>query len=117
MPRTVITPQTCVISGLEATYAAGDATNDHSLANGRGDIILHIVNGGGGDCIATIITPATANQGLTIEDPAITVTAGEERFIGPFDPALFNQSDGSGVWIDLDIDTSVTLAGIIIPRV
>jgi hypothetical protein len=78
---------------------------------------LHVKNAGGGDCTITALTPSTANQGLTIEDPEIVVTAGEDRFIGPFDPSLFNQADGSGVWLDFDIDSSVTIAGVILPRV
>lgn len=109
MARTALTVQTVVDSGLEVTYTNGDATNEHEFVN-NGDTFIHIVNGGGGDVVATIVTPATV-QGLTVEDPAITVTAGEERFIGPFPGAIFNQSDGK-VHLDLDVDTSVTLAAL-----
>ncbi len=116
MARVALTPQDIVISGLEATYSSADATNDHSVANGRGDVFVHVVNGGGGAINVTVPTPSTAVQGLTIEDPVINVPAGEDRFIGPFDLGNFNQSDGSGIYVDLDSDTSVTIAAIRLPR-
>lgn len=116
MARVALTPQDIVITGLNATYSSADATNDHSVANGRGDVMIHVVNGGGGAINVTVPTPATAAQGLTIQDPTISVPAGQDRFIGPFDLGVFNQSDGTGVYIDLDSDTSVTIAALRLPR-
>jgi hypothetical protein len=76
-----------------------------------------VINGGGGAINVTVPTPATAAQGVAIDDPVVNVPAGEDRFIGPFDLGIFNQSDGSGVYIDLDSDTSVTVAALRLPRV
>ena len=100
-----LTVQNSAVSGLEATKNAADAAGD-KFSN-DGNIIAIIENGDASDHTATFQT-ARSIGGLAIADPAITVTAGEERIVGPFDPALFNDSDGY-VNISYDAVTSVTI--------
>ena len=47
----------------------------------------------GGDITVTIASQRACDQGST-HNAAVVVTAGEERFIGPFDPARYNDSNG-----------------------
>lgn len=88
------------ITGLNATANAADVGGDDFLNNGN--IILRIANGGGGSVTATIPTPAKV-RGVDIDDPQVAIPAGEERYIGPFPPALFNDSTGKA---------SITYSGV-----
>jgi hypothetical protein len=114
MARTALTVQDIDNDGLHATYTSGDATNDHEFANARGDVFLHVLNGGASPCVVDIIT-TFEREGLALEDAGGSVPAGEDWFFGPFDPGLYNQSTGL-VYVDLDQDSSVTLAAIRLPR-
>lgn len=114
MARTALTVQVIDLDGLVASYTSGDATNDHEFQNDRGDIILHVKNAGASPCVVDIITAATF-AGLALDDAGGTVATGTEAFFGPFDPALFNQSTGL-VNVDLDQDSSVTLAALRLPK-
>ncbi len=116
MARTVLTLQTTLRTGLEATYAAGDATNDHSWDNANQNIIINVKNGGGGALECTFVTPET-RDGLAVTDQIVSIPAGEERFFGPFRNDLYGQAEPDAgftksVFLDLDIDTTVTLAAL-----
>lgn len=113
MARTPLTVQDIDNDGLKATYTSGDATDDHEFQNDRGDVFLHVLNGGASACVVDIITTYTA-AGLALDDAGGSVPAGEDWFFGPFNPALFNQSTGL-VNVDIDQDSSVTLAAIRMP--
>ena len=94
-------------TGLEATYNNATVTDGDGFLN-DGSIIVHVKNGGGGDVDLTVQTPAKAG-GMDIAEQVTTITAGEERFVGPFPTAYFNQTDGQ-VYLDWDVVTSVTFA-------
>lgn len=79
------------LTGLNATYSAASGGGDKFTPTKR--TMLHIKNGGGVSVTATITTPKTY-AGLAVGDAAVTVPAGEERLAGPFDPELFQASDG-----------------------
>lgn len=110
MARTALTVQDVVRTGLEATYAA--ANGDGNSFNNTGREILHIKNGAT-DCVVTVQTPRTVD-GQAVTARTVTVTATEERFIGPFPPAIFNQggSNGDVVFVDYDDVSNVTVAVI-----
>jgi hypothetical protein len=113
MARTAIPVEDIILGGLVASYTTGDATNDHEFRNDRGDLILHVVNGGGSACVVDIITPFT-RAGLALDDAGGSVANATDRFFGPFDPAVFNTSTGL-VEVDIDQDASVTLAVLRLP--
>lgn len=116
MARTALAPQTIAATGLEMTYAAANV-DGHSIVNPDDRTFLHVKNGGGVDRTVTIQTPGT-QDGLAVADRAITVTAGEERMIGPFRPRLYNQTSGADagkVFVDFDAVTSVTVAALRLP--
>ena len=102
-----ITVEDAVPTGLEAAYNAATVTDGDAFLN-DGSVCVHVKNGGGGDVTLTIQTPAKAG-GMEIAEQTCVITAGEERFVGPFPPAYFNQPDGQ-VYLDWDVITSVTFA-------
>lgn len=114
MARTPLPVQDIVLAGLVASYVTGDATNDHEFQNDRGDLILHVINGGGSACVVDIISPFT-RAGLALDDAGGSVANGTDEFFGPFDPAVFNNSTGL-VDVDIDQDASVTLAILRLPN-
>lgn len=93
------------LAGLNATQNAAAGGGDDFLNNGN--IILRVNNGDVSPTTVTITTPAKVH-GVAIDDPAITVPAGEFRFIGPFPPALFNNSTGKVALAYTNV-TSVTV--------
>lgn len=120
MARTELTVQDIVRTGLEATYVSGDATNDHSFDNYGERVLIHIINAGGVDVTATIISAATVD-GLAVADEPVVVTQAEDRFIGPFESSIFEQLDpdndiARAVFVDLDTDASVTIAALKLPE-
>lgn len=106
MARTQINHQQIEVTGLEETLAAAHVDGNKFPNDGR--IILHVVNGNVADRTVTIQTPGTVD-GLAIAERTIVVTAAEARFIGPFPPGIYNQSDGM-VYVDFSAITDVTVA-------
>lgn len=94
---------------LVAAAAGGD-----TIVNDDGKTILHVVNGGGASINVTI-TAQTTNASnntfgsLTKGNIVVAVPAGQQRFIGPFPKAAFNQTNGQ-VAISYSAVTSVTVA-------
>lgn len=107
MTATTITYQQVVRTGLEETTEAADGTNGNQFAN-DGRMVLHVINGGGSPINVTIATPNQVD-GLAISDQVVAVTNAEERFIGPFPPGIYNDSDGY-VQVTYSSATSVTVA-------
>lgn len=104
-----LTIQDIVRAGLDPTYETAAGGGD-TAANLNGDVHIHIKNGSGGSVTATFETPRTVD-GLAVDDLAVPIPAGEERFIGPFPPSTFN--DGAGdVAITYSAVTSVTIAAL-----
>lgn len=100
-----LTIQDITRSGLEATYAAAASGGDKFANNGR--VMIHIKNGDASDHTVTVDIPKTVD-GQAVTDISVTVTASEERFIGPFPPSIYNDSDGY-VNLTYDAVTSVTI--------
>jgi hypothetical protein len=107
MARVLLTVQPVSRLGVEPAYAA--AQTDGNSFNNTGREFLHIKNGAI-DCVVTVKTPRTVD-GQAVTERTVTVTATEERMIGPFPPATFNQLGASGdvVFVDYDDVTNVTL--------
>lgn len=86
-----LTPEQVSLTGLDATQNAATGGGDEFLNNGN--IILRVENGSGAPITVTVISQATIS-GLAVADAAVTIPAGEFRFIGPFPPSLFNDANG-----------------------
>lgn len=102
-----LTTQHVSLTGLEATYAAAAGGGDEFTPDKN--TFVHVKNGGGSDITATVVTPNNHSTGLAIADVAVTVTAAEDRFIGPFPYQHFAGSNGLAD-ITYSGTTSVTVA-------
>ena len=91
-----LTVQTVQINGKLFTTASAAGGGDTFVNDGK--TILYIKNDSGGDITVTV---AAQNQvtidgnPLTLEDVPVIVSAGQEKFMGPFPTQFFNNSAGS----------------------
>jgi len=73
-------------------------------------VFLWVKNGGGGATTITVVVPGT-----TFEQPnpdvAVSVSAGQERMIGPLNGGLMDPTSGV-VLVGVSVTTSVTLAAV-----
>jgi len=110
MAYTVIVAQTVTKTGLNPAYVAATATEGDKFRN-TGKEFIHVINAGVGAVAVTVPTPAEIS-GLAIEDKVVSVPAGEDRMIGPFESALYNQSgaDKGYCYVTYDQVATVTVA-------
>lgn len=115
MARTNLTIQTTARTGLEATYTAA-TVDGHAFDNTGKRVFLHVKNAAGVDTTITIDNPAVVD-GLNVPDKTVVVTAGEERFIGPFGES-YEQASGTtpaiakSIKVNAAPQASVTYAAI-----
>lgn len=107
MARAAKTVETTSRSGLAATYTAANATDGHYFNNPNQNAIVHVKNDNAGAVAVTFITSQTID-GLAVADRTVSVAAGAEAFIGPFNNTAYGNAEG--VYIDFDIDSSITFA-------
>lgn len=112
MPRTDI-PITDIpfqgsLANIVAGGVAGDAANDHEMVN-DGSTLIAVHNGSGGVVNATVVSVAD-QLGRTGDDPK-AIAAGDTAIFGPYRRDAWNQPGGK-IHLDLDVDTSVTVAGV-----
>jgi len=91
----LLAKQTIVETGLETTYASCAGGGD-TFAN-TGQEFIHVINAGGSDRTVTVAASVTDATNpvfglLTKASAAVTVTAGEERMIGPFPPSAYGNT-------------------------
>lgn len=112
MARTSLTIQTTSRTGLSPSYVSGDAANGHDFNNAGQNVVIHIKNGSGSTVTLTVVTPGTVD-GLAVANRDIAIPAGEERIVGPFRKDQYGTGNNQDtVQLDLDDDTSVTLAAL-----
>lgn len=108
MPRATLTVQPISRAGVQPAYDPAEA--DGQSFNNTGREVIHVKNGATA-CNVTVLTARTVD-GQAVTNRVVLVPATEERFIGPFPPATFNQggADGDVVHFDYDDESSVTVA-------
>lgn len=112
--------QTIVEAGLEWSTASAAGGGD-TFANPTDErTMFYIANGGGSDITVTFnaqpaSVPLPGYGDLAISDRAVVVTAGENRLIGPFPAAKFNNASGA-VEVSYSSATSVTVAALRLAR-
>ncbi len=74
-----------------------DGTNGAMFTNVDAQTVLLLTNNGGGAHIITFQTPALVAGGLVIQDPTVSVPAGEKLILGNFDPVIYNQPSGADI--------------------
>ena len=107
-----VTAEAMAYTGLVATYNEANASDQ---VKAGGNVFLHVKNADDAPTTVTLTTPGTV-AGLAIADPATTVAAGTEAFIGPLDVAQFaDSSDSNLVTVSFSNITSVTFAAVYLP--
>jgi hypothetical protein len=113
MARTDMAVDDLTLSGVAPTYHSAHA-DDNKFDNPGGDVIIHVKNASGSGLTVTVVNPASYH-GVAFTDLSIYVCAGTDKLNGPFDPAIFNQSDTS-VHVNWSATTSITCAAIRVPH-
>lgn len=109
MARTALVPQQVVRAGLTPVFSAANA-DGHSVAN-DGHVMLEVKNGSGAPITVTVQTPGTVD-GLAIAELVVTIPATSgDKMIGPFQPGIYNQADGT-IYVDFSAVTTVTVAAV-----
>jgi hypothetical protein len=108
-----LTIQSVTEAGSTPTYAAVAAGGD-VVENRRGDTVLVVVNGSGGNLTVTITAQNTTADNpiygaVTKADATVVIANGATGMIGPFRNQAFNNSSGQ-IAIGYSTDTSVTIA-------
>ncbi len=106
-----VSPEVSVRDGVAITHKGSLSASDNYKIPNNGRLLVYVDNGGSADITVTIVTPGQA-QGLAIADYTATVEDGDNLLMGPFDPSIFNDSDGK---IDVSFSAvgSVTLASFV----
>ena len=86
------------------------AADDYFFYN-DGRVRLLVVKGVGADTTITVTSTYT-RSGLALADPAKTISANEEKWFGPYDPAVFNDANGK-----VKVEFAGTLTGVEIAAV
>ena len=87
-----ITVEELIPTGLEPTYNGSLSTENTYLIHNGGNVFVHFKKSGAVACVVTIQTPKTVG-GLDVAEQTVTVPAlTGDRMIGPFSPALYNDS-------------------------
>lgn len=104
---TVLTP---TITG--ATFTPASAAGGGDVFPNNGKTYLYVKNGDSGSHVVTITPQNTVGSpGYTVSPIAVTVGAGAQKLIGPFDQGIFNNGSGQAV-VTYDGVTSVTVLPI-----
>lgn len=93
-------------TGIAPTFVAGSAGGDTFRNNGTN--FIHVKNGGASSITVTIDSVEKCNHGFD-HNLTVSVAAGAERIIGPFDEKRFNNESGQ-VSVSYSGVTSVTVA-------
>jgi hypothetical protein len=114
MSRVSLARQLLSDTGFLAAYSPAAETG-HKVEN-DGKVFLHVRNYSEDDIIVTILS-GYVRAGLKLADRIVEVCAGEEKFIGPFDPDIYNQTDGGKghIYIDYSAVEGVTVAALLFP--
>ena len=114
MARTSLARQQMSDTGLSAAYSPAAETS-HKVEN-DGRVFLHVLNYSEEDITVTILS-GYVKAGLKLADRIVEVCADEEKFIGPFDPDIYNQTDGGKghIYVDYSAAEGVEVAALLFP--
>lgn len=97
----VLTVQSIVRAGLTDAGGAAASAGGDSFAN-NGKRFLRVINANGAATrtvtIASQLAAAAIPQGAAASNLAVVVPISGEKWIGPFDPASFNDANGRVVF-------------------
>lgn len=109
--------QTITRAGVDASLAAA-ANGGDAFAN-DGQVFFRVKNSHGSTSrtvtFAAQLPAGAIPQGAAATNLAVAVAAGDDTFIGPFDPAGFNDSNGRVV-VTYSSEADLTVAAMKLPR-
>jgi len=103
MAETLLNVQTVGKAGTALSFANADTVNGNKFPNDGRTYIELWNNGSTGSATVTIATGAVVG-GYAVADQQISLSIGQIKKAGPFDPAIFNNSNG-------DITMTITGTG------
>ena len=106
-----LSAQIAVLAGLLPVYGAATVGGDEFVNSGRE--VIHVKNGHSGSQTVTANSQAACSQGYD-HDAVVAIPAGEERIIGPFPKARFDDAN-SKVQLTYTGVTLLTIAVIRVP--
>jgi hypothetical protein len=92
-------------------FEAVDQPNGNVVDNRSGRLRLLIANASAGTVTCTVKTKAGPLSVGEVVSKTLTVAAAKTGFMGPFDPSIYEQADGT-VLVDWDVGTSITVAAV-----
>jgi len=95
------------IGGASPTYSPATVAGDEFRPDAR--TLVHVKNGSGASITVTIPAYGSGPGGNPVANRTVSVPAGGERVIGPFDPSGFSAPDGLAMLLYSAV-TSVTVA-------
>ncbi|MEX5711825.1 hypothetical protein AB1484_26915 [Parafrankia sp. FMc6] len=113
MPRALIAAVTDSVTGVNPTPTSGNATDDHYFP-WTPNAVLEVHNTDGSSHDVDIVRVADS-EGTARAARTVAVPADSNRRIGPFDPSVYLQDDGS-VYVNLTVATGMTLGVTSTPR-
>ena len=107
-----LTTQVINRAGVVITPVAAAGGGD-AMVTGSG-MMLEVVNGGGSPITVTLVVPSarTYEPNVAITSPAVSVTNGTTKWIGPVDAATFTDPTTGLCTITYSGVTSVTVAAV-----
>lgn len=88
------TPDAANAAGKEPTVLSGlSAADTYLIPNKNGNVQLRVINANEADTTVTIVTPGELGAN-PVSDRAVEVKKTKIKVIGPFDPAVYNNSKG-----------------------
>ena len=95
--RTGVSPETLTDADAEMFISAND-----------GLVVVEVYNPTGG-ALSVSASPTAQVGGMDLADVTVSVPAGATRWIGPWPPAVFNETDGS---VTFSAATGLKLRGL-----
>jgi hypothetical protein len=104
----VLTVQKPTIAGVVLTYTA---VNSSDKFTNTGKEFAHVKNGSGSSVTVTFAAAGADEFGIVAaaHDVVVTVPAGSDRVVGPFDPHRFNDVNGQ-LTVNYSATTTITAA-------
>jgi hypothetical protein len=107
---TTVSVQTIITTGISPTLNAASTDGNDFLNDGR--TVLNIRNGNIVTLYYTVTTPLT-QDGLALDDLSGTISAAQEKFIGPFNKTIY---DGAGGKATISWSTPTTITFVVLSQ-
>ena len=109
--RSLLAVQLLASSGLAPVFAPANPAG-FAMPNEYGRRVFAVVRNGGAAAIDVTVQMPYLVDGLSVAPRIVTVSAGEERWIGGLKAPFYNRRPDEVVWLDFSAVTNVTIAAL-----